>query len=108
MRLSEMNWDEFAPANPKAQFGDCGLAIYHATKKALAKGYDFSVTEGMVDAGGTILPHAWIEYQGRIIDPTKSQFGSAEVQYGPPGEYRDDYSPQEYISYFEDQYGDLL
>lgn len=105
---------ELDPAGESChQFGDCGLEVYRTTKKLLSQGVsDFKVIDGMVYLNHDQdhpVPHSWINANGRIIDPTESQFHGASVDYSlVPGEYRDEYTPQQYIKNFEDQYGDLL
>lgn len=105
MKLSQIC--ETFRQHSNAQFGDCGPAVFLAAKDALERGIrDFIVVEGMVLLNtGEVMPHTWIEQDGTVHDPTVSQFENNIQQYGPPGEYRDTYSPEEFLESFEDQYG---
>lgn len=92
------------------QFGGCGIEVLRVVQKALNSGFNrFIVVEGMVYLNGVenAIPHTWIEIDGEIRDPTVSQFKDAKIQYDPPGEYRDEYTPEDYLADFEDQYGVL-
>lgn len=103
--ISEMR--EFLPNECQFKFGECGLEVYQMTKRALAKGTsDFIVVDSVVDVNGDIVPHSWIERDGEIIDPTVNQF-RGNVKYSPPEEFREEFSPQEYIDQFEEQYGEM-
>lgn len=111
MKLAQINENiepHFPPKSCSFQFGDCGIEMYRVVQKALASGFhDFIVVEGMVLIDGKILPHTWIEINGRIKDPTISMFGhGAEIEYSPEGEYREESSPEDFIGSFIDQYGD--
>jgi len=95
------------------QFGDCGLEVYLAVKRLIGQGVsNFKVIDGKVYLNNDRdhpVDHTWIEMNGRVQDPTDSQFRGAPVDYTPePGEYREEYTPQQYIQNFEGQYGDLL
>lgn len=68
-----------------SQLGSCMKASEILTQQLLSQGIsDFYVVEGWIsfpnmdwDEGGeesSLLTHTWIEYQGKIIDPTKEQF----------------------------------
>lgn len=109
MKLSAITeMDEFLPDQQcKYQFGDCGIETYRMVKRAVQRGVrDFVVVDGMVDVGDeTEIPHSWVERRGKIIDPTINQFEGQEVKYSPPGTYREEFAPHEYIENFEDQYG---
>ena len=88
------------------QFGDCSVEIYMMVKRALVKGIsDFVVVDSMVMVDGKEIPHSWIERRGKIIDPTVNQFGERDIEYSPPESYREEFSPNEYVEYFEEQYG---
>lgn len=90
------------------QFGECGVEVLRTVKKALASGFNrFIVVEGMVYLNGieNAVPHTWIEVGGEIKDPTVSQFKNIRIQYSPPGEYREEYQPEDYLESFEFQYG---
>lgn len=114
MKLREFHesLDSYMPkGHCSAQFGDCGIEVYLITKEALKHGYrDFVVVEGMVLIDGEVIPHTWIELRtGEIKDPTFSQFGpGTEVAYSPKGEYREVYSPEQYVESFEEQFGSIL
>jgi hypothetical protein len=109
MRLSIIaeNLTQFlSPQTVAHQFGDCGPEIYQITKKAVANRIlDFKVIEGMVEVAGDVCPHYWIEYRGKILDPTKSQFPE-EPLYSPPGEYREEWDPVEFLDDWHRQYGE--
>lgn len=112
MRLAEIHesLDSYMPdAAQSFRFGDCTIEILRIVVRALDAGFrDFTVVEGMVylNGEGPAVPHAWIELgNGSIKDPTASQFGDAQIQYGPPGEYREDYTPEEYVEHHEFSYG---
>jgi hypothetical protein len=96
------------------RYGDCGLEVYHIVKRALLNGIrNFRVIDGMVYLDGNgknPVPHTWIEVNGTIKDPTASQFSASFINYATSesGEYREEYTPKQYVDYFEDQYGELL
>jgi len=111
MRLTQL-YESLDSHMPKGhcsrRFGDCGIEVLFVTKSALKAGFqDFIVIEGMVYIGSTLLPHTWIELKnGEIKDPTLTQFGpDAKIEYSPEGEFREEYSPHDYIDSFEEQYG---
>ena len=114
MRLSLLHEsvDDFMPKSRAcAQFGDCSIEVYFIAKEAVKAGFrDFKVIDGMVRYEGKIFPHSWIETaDGDIKDPTVSQFWySDKLEYSPEGEYRDEFTPEEYIRNFEGQYGDMF
>jgi hypothetical protein len=88
------------------QFGDCSVEVYMMVKRAITKGIlDFVVVDSMVMVDNQEIPHSWIERGGKIIDPTVNQFGGRDIEYSPSGSYRDEFSPTEYVEYFEEQYG---
>lgn len=111
MRLRRINEDRYMPPpSTKFQFGDCGPEVLSIVQRALRDGIvDLKVVEGMVQVEGdrAPTPHYWIEHRGKIYDPTRSQFGPREIVYDPEGEYREDYTPQQFLAYWKDQYGDL-
>jgi hypothetical protein len=96
-------------ASSTFQFGDCCYEVLRVVVKALEAGFrDFAVVEGMVYLNGeeSAIPHTWIELRdGSVKDPTANQFGDAQIQYGPPGEFREDFTPEEYIEHSEFSYG---
>lgn len=110
MKLSSINEDltEFLPDDVCSSFGECGLKVYEVVRRALAAGRDkFRVVEGIVYIGGeeNPIPHTWIELlDGNIVDPTVSQFRGKVVDYHPPNEYREEYTPREYVEDFKEQY----
>lgn len=83
-----MNWFKKSQYNidhiDTTMFGVCMLAAEEITKQLLDNGIkDFKVVEGWIDFGEQIGnesendnldSHTWIEYNGKIIDPTKEQF----------------------------------
>lgn len=111
MRLRMLSEDRYMPPSQTSfQFGDCGPGVLAIVKKAVRDGRrDFVVVEGMVNVDGEPgpVPHYWLEQGGKVYDPTKSQFGSQEVEYSPEGEYRMEYSPEEFLDYWEEQYGNV-
>lgn len=108
MKLSLINENIEFTNKCDAKFGDCSLEAYKVAKNAITKGTtDFTVIDSMVKVDGKILPHTWINYKGKIIDPTASQF-NGEVEYAPVDEYYEELSGLEFVSNFEDEYGDIL
>lgn len=110
MRLVDIHEsiDSHMPDLKQCSFGECGVEVLRVVQRALASGFNkFIVVEGMVYLNGTenAVPHTWIEIGGRIKDPTVSQFKNIQIQYSPPGEYREEYSPEDYVGNFEFQYG---
>lgn len=105
--IAELN--EFLPDQQcQYRFGDCSIQTYQMVKRALAKGIsDFIVVDSMVEVDGSELPHSWIERGDKIIDPTANQFRGSKVEYSPPESFREEFSPEEYVEYFEDQYGEV-
>ncbi len=111
MRLAEIR-ESVDPHMPGSscdfQFGDCGIEVLRVVNRALASGFNrFTVVEGMVYLNGTedATPHTWIEMGGEVRDPTVTQFEQSQIVYSPPGEYREEYTPQRYVSNFQFQYG---
>lgn len=111
MRLAEIyeSVDSYMPSKECSfQFGECGTEVLRVVQRTLASGFNrFIVVEGMVYLNGeeNAVPHTWIEVNGEIRDPTVSQFQAAQIQYSPPGEYREEYTPENYVENFEFQYG---
>lgn len=96
------------PTQDSYQYGDCCYVIYKTAKNAVSKGIDdFKVIDGIVEIDNKEIAHSWIVRHGKIIDPTIEQFGNAQIRYNPPGSYKDEFTPLEYIKYMEDQYGEL-
>lgn len=116
MKLAEIH-ESLDPHMPGVghtfRFGDCTIEVLRVVVKALNAGFrDFTVVEGMVYLNGeeNAVPHAWIELRnGDIKDPTVSQFGSdplqTQIEYGPSGEYREEFTPEEYVEHHEFSYG---
>lgn len=109
MKLAAIHesFDKYMPSGKCSfQFGDCGVEVLRAVRRALDANFNrFRVVEGMVSLNGSIIPHTWIEVGGEVRDPTASQFADADVVYAPEGEYREEYSPEEYMDTFQEQYG---
>ena len=90
------------------KYGQCSIEVVRLVKKALANRINnFKVIDGTVYVGDEkkVIPHTWIEYNGKIYDPTKSQFSGEIILYDPDGEYKDEYTPEEYINSYEEIYG---
>ncbi len=111
MRLRSLSEDRYMPpAGTAFQFGDCGPEVLEIVKRAVRdRVSNFKVVEGMVQVDGDrdVTPHYWLEQDGKVYDPTKSQFGGREVTYSPEGAYRTEYSPKEFLAHWADEYGDV-
>jgi len=111
MKLSQIteSLDQYLPEPRQFKYGDCGYEVYFMAVKAVKSGFDkFIVVDGMVDIGNNrLMPHTWIELlDGTVKDPTQNQFNSQDLLYSPPDEYREEYSPTEYIEYFIEEVDD--
>lgn len=94
--------EEFNPGS----LGSCMHAAELITKQLLDKGIDnFVVVEGwiafnkeMLESPDSQMQHTWIEYNGKIYDPTLEQFVSQwdidNVQYP---RIKKKHTPQEYL-----------
>jgi len=61
--------------SPKSLAGGCGTASYHLMRCARKNGMSVRFVHGrFTGTGGWSRFHAWIEYQGHVIDLTKRQF----------------------------------
>ncbi len=87
-------------------YGDCRVETYAVTKRALEKGIkDFKIVHGGVMDGDEEVDHTWIEtMDGKIVDPTRSQFKSKNPIYNPKnsGYVRTIERPAEFISGIEE------
>lgn len=80
------------------EYGACVHVISEKITTELKRGNSrFKVIDGIVYVDGKAVPHTWIELpNGRVYDPTKSQFRGAKVDYHPKDEYREEYTPKEW------------
>jgi hypothetical protein len=96
----------------KYSYGDCAIKTAEIVKRLVSKGVrdGYRVVSGSVLlTGGTnerpyLEDHVWMEFGGKVIDPTKAQFGKARVNYRPTGKdefgnkpYRKEYTPDEFL-----------
>lgn len=109
-RPARYDLTHFYPKRPREgwMFGSCGPVVQEVVRKALKAGVrEFRVVDGMVGVPGmpAPVPHTWIEYPGGIIDPTREQFPPGDLAYSPEGEYRDEYSPEQFLANWDEQNG---
>jgi len=100
--------DYIPSASCSFKFGQCSIEVLRLAKKALQDNINnFKIVDGVVylDRNENAIPHTWIVYKNKVVDPTKSQFGNSEVLYDPVGEYKDEYTPEEFIDSYEEIYG---
>jgi hypothetical protein len=88
------------PTNFECTFGSCMLAAKILVRKLLRMGRnDFKVIEGYITFPNVEWneQHTWIEMDnGKIIDPTKTQWGiKKEIVYLPTR--RKEYTPKQYL-----------
>lgn len=107
----------------KYRYGDCAIASAAVVSRLLARG----VKTGYKVINGDVIyqqpgkepaeeGHTWIEFSGRVIDPTKSQFGEGtKINYNPgrnaPADKkhlynREEYGPEDFLNAMKRQGND--
>lgn len=96
----QIDTNDYLPENFKKEYGSCMLAAEIITKKLLGENIsDFKIIEGYISFPGAEWEdqHTWIETKdGKIIDPTSSQWGHKNIIYLKHN--RKSYTPKQYLS----------